>query len=383
MRRRSLIHFREAFLPLMGLIACLAGHAESAAALLGAFLLVRTCSLCADGAYLYAAADELSAKNLARFRRTAGLMTTLGLIVSVVILYLLPPEMHAVPYAHAACFWGAAVWMMSCRLSAAYMSADGEEGSAALAEFLLALLLTACIFLGEAGFRFGEKLSGEAMLADARWDAPALCLCAAVLMSMLSALAADKIAPAAKDGGWKPAGKMFARASVAMLRGLFCPAVMAACVYFAGWALLPAAFAGWALAAAGNSLYRRSEDETAPFMAAFVPVSATLILAAAVLPEFVSLTAVTALADAEIFGIPFAPVTVAIAATVTILLNAHISAKAAVCLIVLLAEGLLAGMGAVWTAVAAVIAALSAIPYIREATLGLRAARTRRKYQKK
>ncbi len=383
MRRRSLIHFREAFLPLMGLIACLAGRAESAAALLGAFLLVRTCSLCADGAYLYASADELSAKNLARFRRTAGLMTTLGLIVSVVILYLLLPVMQTVSYAHAACFWGAAVWMMSCRLSAAYMSADGEEGSAALAEFLLALLLTACIFLGEAGFRFGEKLAEGALYADARWDAPALCLCAAALMSLLSALAADKIAPAAKDGGWKPAGKMFARAPVAMLRGLFCPAVMAACVYFAGWALLPAAFAGWALSAAGSSLFRRSQDETAPLMAAFVPVSAALILAAAVLPEFVSLTAVTALADAEIFGIPFAPVTIAVAAVIAILMNAHISLKAVICLIVLLAEGLLAGMGAVWTAVAAVIAIVSAIPFMREATLGLRAARTRRKYQKK
>ena len=383
MKRRSLIHLREAFLPLTGLIACLAGRAESSAALLGAFLLVRACSLCADGAFLYAAADELSAKNLARFRRTSGLMLTLGMIVSGALLWLFVPVTQAIPYAHAACFWGAAVWMMSCRFSAAYMTADGEEGSAGLTEFLLAILLLTCIFLGDAGFRFGEKLAESMLLTDARWDAPALCLCAAALMTLLSALAESRIAPAAKGGGWKPSGKMFLRAPMAVLRGLFCPVLMAACVFFAGWELLPAAFAGWALAAAGMSLYRRSEDETAPFMAAFVPAAAALIFAAAALPEIVPAEAITALAKAKIFALPAAGLTVALAAAAAVLLNAHVSVKSIICVIVLLAAGAIAGKGLIWAAVGAGIAAVSAMLFIREATLGLRAARTRRKYQKR
>ena len=382
MNRRSLIHLREAFLPLAGLIACLAGRAESAAGLLGAFLLVRLCSLCADGAYLRAAADELSAKNLARFRRTAGLMLVLGMIVSGVVLYLFVPVMQTIPFAHAACFWGAALWMMSCRFSAAYMTADGEEASATLCEFLLAILLLTCIFLGDAGYRFGEKVAGSAMFADVRWDAPALCVCAAALMTLLSALAADKIAPAARGCGWLPAGKMFARAPMALLRGLFCPVLMAACVFFAGAELLPAALAGWALAAAGLSLYRRSEEETAPFMAVFVPVSAALIFAAAALPENVPLEAVKALAEAGIFGIPAAPATIALAAAATVLLNAHISVKSVLCAVIVLAAGIAPCKGVIWAAAGAGIAALGSVLFLRDATLSLRAARTRRKYQR-
>ena len=397
MKRRSLVRWREAFLPLAGLIAALAGRAEAVAALLGAYLLVRLCALCPDGTCLRAAADELDVQAVSRFRRAAGLMLLFGAALSAALAWYLVRPLRIMPDGHLWLYWCTGVAIVACRVCFSAMSLDRGRDSAALGEFLLALLLATAMLLGDAGWRFGATIDEAALSASPLWDAPALCAAAAFFVFLISVVVTGRGDSAARGESRRPMAKMFRRAPASVLRELLCPILLAALTYLSGPELLPSALAGWALYAVGSSLYRRSAAETPPLVAALVPLAAALMALIVLSPEagpaLLAETGLPAwlkpLGEAKLFGWPCAALPIALSAVLALAFNAHFGPLTAVCAALLLAQGLLpttrglAGLSGKHLSVCAgALACLCALPQLWEALRPLRARRTQRRLQR-
>ena len=391
MKRRALAQLRRSFLPLAGLIACLAGRAESAAGVLGAYLIVRLSALDPDDAYLYASADELSTHALARYRKTAALQLLIGSLLAALALNLLVRPRMWMSDMTLFCWWLSGTAAAGCQIFFSILSADRERDSAALGEALLSALLAAAMLLGDPGWRFGAVSAQALQWTAIRWNAPELCAAAALLALMISWLICARIAPPAVRGLQRPAGKLVARAPLAVWRGMFCPLLLSVLTVLSGPELLPAALAGWALYAGSAALYRRSSAESPAYVAVFVPIAA-LVIALALLPRLAPALplpgAWRALDEAKLGVFPCASLLAALAAVWSLLLNAHPAPLPLIAAALLALEGALPGLPAfaglpaiLAAAISGALAVCCAIPSMREAAVSLRAARLRRKRQ--
>ena len=390
MRIRSTpTHAWEAFLPLAGLIACLAGRAEAAAALLGAYLLERLCALCPDAAYLSAAADELNVRGLTRLRKTAVLLLLAGVALAALAVWFFLRPLDVMEDSLLALYGAAAVLALGCRLFVVILAAQRHRRAAFLLEGLLAALLLAAMLLGDPGWSFTD-----AFWADVSRDAPLYCAVAGLMACLAGGFAVGRLAPAAVFGPEPLAAKLFARAPLALLRTLLCPALLAALTWLCGPALLPAAFAGWALFGAGSSLFRRTDRETPPLALALVTGAALLqagVAAVMLLGDAVPLPALRDLAEARLYGVPCAALPIALAALLCLLFNASMTPYLAVsmallagqaALICLPALGSLSGsalsLAAGGLAIASVAPLIRELPAVRAKLGAARARRSRR-----
>ena len=384
MRRRTLYRLRDGFLPLAGLIACLAGRGDAVAALMGSYLLARLCALCPDGAYLRSVADELDMDMLSRLRATALLISMLGglaaALLSALAVRLLPSLSGLLARTDQLLFWCAGFFILGARIFAAFLTSDSEWDHALLSDFLLAALLLTALLLGSPGWKLGA-------LADGSWDTPLFCAVAALLVFVAGDFLTARARTFASPGFQRPAAKLFRRSPMALLREMLCPLLLGAMVGFAGVGLLPAALAGWTVFAVSATLYRRSREETAGMAALLVPGTAlltALALAVMLFPGVFSAPALRDLAEARLFGLRCAAWPIALGAALALLFNAGFSPLLFVCGALLLLQGALPSLAAlphrsVFSLTAGILAALCAVPFIREALTPLRARRLREK----